>query len=110
MVDEESRSEVKLQAYIEDVRDCQRNTVWPDLSRNGRSIDEVLFKGVRKAPLIQRVGILVFAVMYLMAAVALVDMAVAETTWTARSTFPLLIVSLFFVGVAGWMARNAFRK
>src|SRR5216684_2671063 len=47
-------------AFIDDVRDRQKNILWPDTMRNARSVDEYLWKGSENAPLVQRIGAWLF--------------------------------------------------
>jgi hypothetical protein len=49
----------------------QRATVWPDTVRNGRSIDAFLWKGDPKAKPMQRIGLVVFALTFLLLALGL---------------------------------------
>src|SRR6266436_6347938 len=42
--------------FIDDVRDREKNILWPDAMRNARSVDAYLWKGSENAPLVQRIG------------------------------------------------------
>jgi hypothetical protein len=53
----------------EEVELKQRNTVWPDTLRNALSVDEYLWKGNPKAPLVQRIGAVIWGVSFLVATV-----------------------------------------
>jgi hypothetical protein len=103
-VNQRSGRKKELDSYIEDVRDRQRNTVFPDTLRGARSVDELLFKGVPHAPLVQRIGVMVIALFYVIIGVAFVLMALEKRDWFL-SGFAVVIFS-----VAGWFIRNAFRK
>jgi hypothetical protein len=97
-------SKKELDAYIEDVRHSQRNTVFPDTLRGGRSVDELLFKGSPNAPLVQRIGVIVLALCYILAGLSFVLMAFEGRHWFLAA-FAVLIFA-----VAGLFIRNAFRK
>src|SRR5580700_964371 len=51
--------------FLDDVRAKQRNTVWPDTIRNGRSVDRLLWKGSPNATRVQRIGIAIFGMVFL---------------------------------------------
>jgi hypothetical protein len=46
-----------VEKLVEDVEFKQRNTTWPDAVVNASSVDEVLWKGSRHITKIQRVGV-----------------------------------------------------
>jgi len=54
-----------------DVESQQKATVWPDTVRNGKSIDAFLWRGDPKAKPVQRIGLVVFALTFLLFAVTL---------------------------------------
>jgi hypothetical protein len=97
-------SKEELDAYIESVKARQRNTVWPDVLRGSRSVDELLWKGARDAPLVQRIGAVILALAYLMVAMVFVSMAVEQGKWFIGAFAAILF------GVGGWFIRNALRK
>ncbi|SNT15108.1 hypothetical protein SAMN05421770_104408 [Granulicella rosea] len=94
----------KFDAYIEAVKDQQKSVLWPDVLRGGRSVDELFWKGARDAPLIQRIGVAIFALAYLAVAVVFVSIAIEQASWAA-----CLFAALLF-GVGAWFVRNALRK
>jgi hypothetical protein len=100
----ETGSKKELNPYIESVEARQRNTIWPDVLRGSRSVDELLWKGARDAPLVQRIGVLILALAYLVVAVVFISMAVEQGSWFA-GTFAAILF-----GVGGWFIRNALRK
>jgi hypothetical protein len=51
--------------FARDVNARQRNTVWPDTVRNGRSVDALLWKGSPNATEVQRVGMAIFGLLFL---------------------------------------------
>ena len=99
-----SGSKKKLDSYIESVKARQRNLTWPYVLRGSRSVDEYLLKGARDAPLIQRVGAVVVALMFLTIALAVVAITIEQRKWF-EGVFAILLF-----GVGGWLIRNALRK
>ena len=97
-------SKKELDSYIESVKESQKNTIWPDVLRGSRSVDELLWKGARDAPMVQRIGVVILALAYLLVAVVFVSMAVGQGSWFAGAFAALLF------GVGGWFIRNALRK
>ena len=94
----------ELDSYIESIRASQRSTIWPDVLRGSRSVDELLWKGARNAPLVQRIGVVILALAYLMVATVFLSMAVEQRSWLAGGSAAILL------GVGGWFIRNALRK
>jgi hypothetical protein len=94
----------ELNSYIESVKNSQKNVLWPDVLRGGHSVDELFWKGTRGAPLIQRIGIMLFALAYLMLAVMFLSMAIEQGSWLAAGSTAILL------GIGGWFIRNALRK
>ena len=100
----ESSGKNELDDYIESVKVRQKNSLWPDVLRGGRSVDEFLWKGASDAPLVQRVGAVILALAYLLVGLAFVSMALEQGEW-----FTGAFAALIFI-VAGWFIRNALRK
>jgi len=88
----------------ESVKDRQRNLIWPDVLRNGRFVDEFLWKGARDAPLVQRIGAVVLALAYVLVGLTFVSISVEQGKW-----FAAVFATLIFVA-GGWFIRNALRK
>jgi hypothetical protein len=97
-------SKKELDSYISALEERQSNLAWPDVLRGGRSVDELLWKGARGAPLIQRIGLVILALAYVMVALVLVSLAVEQGYWIGG-----VFAALLF-GVGGWFIRNAFMK
>ncbi len=93
-----------LKTYLGNLADRQRNLTWPDLLRNGRPIDELLFKGKKDAPLVQCIGIVVVAVMYIMVGVLFVDLFATQRSWFDA------VFALGLFCAAGFFIRNASRR
>ena len=95
---------VKLHKYLDEVRAKQRNTVWPDPLRNSRAVDEFLWRGSSKAPLVQRGGTLIFGLAYLLSGAGLAGVLVD------RHAYVLLIIVVMLWVVAGKLLLNVVRK
>lgn len=94
----------ELDSYIESVKASQRNTIWPDVLRGSRSVDELLWKGARNAPLVQRIGAVILGLTYVVIGLAFAAMAVEQGKWFIAVAVPIIF------GLGGWFIRNAFRK
>jgi hypothetical protein len=103
-MNEKVDSKKELGSYIESVDVHQKNILWPDVLRGGRSVDKLLWKGAKNAPLIQRIGVVILASAYLIVAAAFISMAVEQ-----RSLLAAFFASVL-LGVGGWFIRNALRK
>jgi hypothetical protein len=58
----------------------QRNVVWPDTLRNGRSVDAFFWKGSPTAPFVQRLGAFLFGLGFLSLGAALLGSALEVKT------------------------------
>jgi hypothetical protein len=52
----------KLGEFIDETRASQRNIVFPDTARNGRSVDAFLWRGVPNPTTVQRIGAWIWGV------------------------------------------------
>ena len=91
----------RFRAYVEAK---QRNTVWPDPLRNSAGVDALLWKGSTRMTGIQRTGIWVFAIFFLIASIG-----TALVAWERRSAFVLLPAAFSFF-IAARLVRNACRR
>jgi len=64
-------TEPEFDRIREDVEAKQRAVIWPDTIRNGSSVDAFLWRGDPHAKLIQRVGLVVFGLMFLLFAIVI---------------------------------------
>jgi hypothetical protein len=97
-------SKKELDSYLESVKESQKNTIWPDVLRGSRSVDELLWKGARDAPLVQRIGAIILGLTYLLIGLAFFAMALEQRKWFIGALVPIIF------GVGGWFIRNALRK
>ena len=89
--------------FLDDVRDRQRNTVWPDTLRSEFSVNALLWKGSRNAPIVQRVGIAVIGFAFLFSGVGFGYMA-----YTGREAILAVFAALpTLIGIRVFW--NAFR-
>jgi hypothetical protein len=58
-------SKKELDSHIESVKASQKNVTWPGVLRGSRSVDELLWKGARDGPMVQRIGVMILALAYL---------------------------------------------
>jgi hypothetical protein len=98
------------QQLIEPVKNKQRNTVWPDTLLNSRGVDEYLWKGSSDAPLVQRIGAVVFGVAFMLGSVGLIE-ADRETTPDRKSIVVVILgVAFFAVGLKVLLNGLRWRK
>jgi hypothetical protein len=98
------KTNADLQKFIEDIRSRQKNTVWPDSLRNGRSVDEFLWKGSASATLVQRMAAWLIGAFFLFAGVVFLSFARTANSWT------LAIFALAWVLLGAKVFRNGFQK
>jgi hypothetical protein len=99
-----SGSKKELDSYIESVKDRQKNILWPDVLRGGRSVDEFLWKGARDAPLVQRIGAVILGLTYILIGVAFAGMALEQGKWFIGAAVPIIF------GLGAWFIRNALLR
>ncbi|WP_041592654.1 hypothetical protein [Terriglobus roseus] len=87
-----------LQRALDDIQLGQRNSTWPDVLKSSKSADEAFWKGSRDAPLVQRIGVMIFALAFLITAVGLMFLSHQdeEPLIAVFSLFPLGVGLLFF--------------
>ncbi len=88
----------------EEVQARQRNTTWPDAMKNSRGVDDLLWNGSPNPTRVQRAGILIFGISYIVAGAALMTLASEQHT-KILGCFSLLPIS---IGVK--VTYNAFFK
>jgi hypothetical protein len=99
-----SPSTKELQGYLNEVESRQRNLTWPDVLKSSRSADEVFWKGSRNAPMVERIGTMVFAIAFFIAALGLVGLA-------RQNGQPLIAVfALLPLGIGALFTRNALKR
>jgi lipopolysaccharide export LptBFGC system permease protein LptF len=102
--DKSTDSTQQLDAYIQDLKASQENLTWPGALRNNRGVDALFWKGNPKAPLVQRIGLILVAVALVLIGLSMVSLYVDQ-----RSVFEAVFAAILFT-VAGWFLRNAVRR
>lgn len=97
-----------LQKIRDDVEAKQRATVWPDTLRNGATVDGFLWKGDAHAKPIQRPGLIVFAVTFLLVSVATFSIPFQKKFEDGSGAFLLLALAEFLLSLR--LFRNAFLR
>jgi hypothetical protein len=96
--------------FLDDVQAKQRNTVWPDTMRNGRSVDSLIWKGAPSATRVQRIGIAIFGMFFLILGLMITWLAnVAAYRRSIGTALLILLVALFVLTIACRLLTNAFR-
>ena len=95
------------QRIIEELKEKQRNITWPEAMQNSRSVDELLWRGDPKAPLVQRVGIVLIASVFFFCSILLFSIPI-DREWEPGFVIPILFgCGSLFVGFR--ILKNAFR-
>ena len=92
----------------EEVEDAQKATIWPDAMRNGRPVDAFLWRGDPKAKPVQRIGLIVFALTFMLLSLAFSSIPFEknfEDGWAIEFFMALLLLLL-----ALRFIRNAFLR
>ncbi|MGO8758764.1 MAG: hypothetical protein ACLQG3_11635 [Terracidiphilus sp.] len=97
-----------LEQIREDVEARQRATDWPDTLRNGATIDAFLWKGDPHAKPVQRIGLIVFALTFLLLGVSLVSIPFEKNFEDGSSIVFFVALPLLLLSVR--LLRNAFLR
>ena len=73
---EPEENEPDQQELIDNFAAKQRNTLWPDALRNSSTVDELLWKGSPRPSKVQRAGVVVFGVLFMILAFSMATIAV----------------------------------
>lgn len=88
----------------EEMRDRQRNVVWPGPQANSRLVGKLLWRGSPEATAVQRIGLIIFGLGYLFAGLVLLTYAKqGRSLWVAMFAVPWLLLGARVV-------HNAFRR
>jgi hypothetical protein len=55
-----------IEKLVDNIEFKQRNTTWPDAMVNARTVDELLFKGSRRITRVQRVGVAILGLAFIL--------------------------------------------
>jgi hypothetical protein len=102
------KHEHNFERIREDVEASQKAILWEDARNGGKSVDAFLWKGDPKAKPIQRVGLVVFALFFLLPAVLLVATPFAKKLEDGSTIcFFVAVVPLL---ISARLLRNAFLR
>jgi hypothetical protein len=105
----------KKEQWEGELTNRQRNIVFPDTVRNGRSVDALLWKGNPHATRVQRIGIAIFAAFYLIIGVLLIYAGSQADSWdlpegSTADKFGTLLLAAPCIYLGGRMLRNTFLR
>jgi hypothetical protein len=90
--------------FIDEIEARQRNVVWPGPQVNSRLVGKLLWQGSPGATIVQRIGLSVFGLVYLLAGLACLSFAKGTHS-------PLLAIFAFpWILLGARVLHNAFRK
>jgi hypothetical protein len=102
------KNEHNFDRIREDIEARQRNTVWPDTFRNSAIIDAFLWKGDPNAKPVQRIGLIILALFFLLLCLCLITVPFQEN-FEDGSSFVFFAALIPFL-VAMRLLRNAFLR
>ena len=94
----------------EDIEARQRATVWPDTLRNGKSIDAFLWKRDPNAKPVQRIGLVLFALVFLMIAAVIASIPFQTKVEDGASFKFLFLLALLPALLSIRLLRNALLR
>jgi hypothetical protein len=101
-----------LDKFVDDVRARQRNIVFPDTARNGRSVDAFFWNGSLNPPLVQRIAAWMFGLFFLALGLGFVGLAIAalrqDDSWIESGIWALISLALVLIGIR--VFRNGFPR
>jgi hypothetical protein len=102
MKDQDKRN--PAEELVGDIERRQRNITFPDAMLNSSNADDLMWHGSPRITKVQRVGVGLFGIAFLMASVGLGNIMVQDRAW------PALVVSTGFAYVGYRLLRNSIRK
>jgi len=100
--------ELEFEQVREEIEAKQRATVWPDTIRNGVSVDAFLWKGDPHAKPIQRAGLVVFGLNFLILSIVTISIFFAKHS--EDGIFPVLLLALGSLLISVRLFRNALLR
>jgi hypothetical protein len=94
-----------IENLVDSVRQRQRSITYPDLIVNASSSDELMWKGSPRITRVQRIGVGVFGLVFLMGGVGLVNAIYGQDGWWLS-----IPIGIAFVGVGCKLLWNSVRK
>ena len=101
-----------LDKFIEETHASQRNIVFPDTVRNGRSVDIFFWRGSPNPTIVQRIAAWMFGLLFMTLGLQVFSMAVQERVQYGFSISLVIMLgmSLPFVLIGGKVFRNGFPR
>ena len=102
----------KLDRFIDDVRARQRNIVFPDTLRGGRSVDAFLWNGSPNPSLVQRIAARVLGFLFVISGLMFLPFVATvrdeDGSWIGAWIIVLISASLVLAGIK--IFRNGFPR
>ena len=108
MEKEPGGKELEFERVREEIEAKQRATVWPDTIRNGVSVDAFLWKGDPHAKPVQRAGLIVFGLAFLLLAATIASIPFEKGF--ADGWFIDSLMALFALLISLRLFRNALLR
>ncbi|GGH07179.1 hypothetical protein [Silvibacterium dinghuense] len=93
----------ELRAYVAEVERNQSNIVWEDAHKNAARVDGLLWKGSEDAPMVQRVGIAIFALFFMLIGLGVINLG------REQGILLCYVIGGWSILLAAWLIRNALR-
>ena len=90
--------------FIDEIREKQRNIVFPDTLRGGRSADGVFFKGSPNPPLVQRIACWLLGLTFIGSGLFCLRIEKNEPS------ILLIFMGWGIVALGVWVCRNGFSR
>ena len=93
-----------LEKLVDEVEFKQSNTTWPDVIVNASNADELMWKGSRRITRIQRVGVAVFGLVFVLSGVSFASSFPRVGWWLS------IPIAIAFIIVGCKLLWNSVRK
>ena len=101
-----------LDTFLDETRASQRNIVFPDTVRNGRSVDAFFWNGSSNPPLVQRIAAWMFGLFFLAVGLGFAGLAVGaiheDDSWIESGILALISLAVVLIGIR--VFRNGFPR
>jgi hypothetical protein len=102
-----SNGKDQIDELVSDVEFKQRNTTWPEVHVNASSADALMWKGSRRITKIQRVGVALFGLLFLLGGISIGSMS---ASFGGADVWLGVPIGIAFVGVGCKLLWNSIRK
>ena len=93
---------------IEEIKARQRNTLWPDSFTNGRAVSTFLWKGSPDATLIQRLGLWIFGILFILFGILAPDGY--RNAGPDERSYLSVVAAIIFFSLGARVFLNGFRR